>query len=433
MQSIESEQQNSTVRTVAERALVIFAALALSGALWRFFGDGTSAGIEGDSHIEVVLVFIYFLVAIFILIDFQHSLFIFQRNPALVALLILATLSPIWSESPDLVFRRTLGMGGAALFGVVLAKRYTFDEQLSILRWAFRIAAVGTVLIILVSPSRAMMPSGDVGLRGVFAHKNGLGSSMALAFLVEWHLEADSTMAKALKWLSLGVFAGLLVVSNSMSSIVTLFATLTGVWIIRELCFKRHVPFSALAITAVVGFTSMTVMGFSPGELMGFLGRSSDLTGRTELWSSVIDAIEQKPILGYGFSGFWRGATAGSDAIGGQLQWAPVYSHNGYLEISLSLGLVGLALAIAFLAKGFKRAWATTESGESRLHQWPLALMVFIAVHNLTECTIAWQNCLEWSVCVATIISSELWMLASAGTRDETEPVVSESVEPVIA
>jgi exopolysaccharide production protein ExoQ len=193
------------------------------------------------------------------------------------------------------------------------------------------------------------------------------------------------------------------------------------------------VPLSALIVPSVVGAAGITALGFNAGDLMTLVGRSSDLTGRTELWGSVLKAIQERPILGYGFSGFWRGAAAESEAVATQLQWAPIYSHNGYLEISLSLGVVGLALAVALLVVGFRRAWAQSAAGSSLHSSWPLALMAFVAIHNLTECTIALQNCLEWSVCVATIAASDPWAQLSLEAAGETEDMLPNSVETQIA
>ena len=162
-------------------------------------------------------------------------------------------------------------------------------------------------------------------------------------------------------------------------------------------------------------------MGISAADVMGLLGRSSDLTGRTELWSTVFECILEKPLLGFGFSGFWKGASSSSDNVQGQIGWAPTYSHNGYLEITLSLGLVGLLLVIWLLVVLFKRSWRQGEEGDSALDSWPLAVLFFVVIHNITECTIAWQNCLEWSVCVATVIGCDpMWRAVLA--EDDEEP-----------
>jgi O-antigen ligase len=152
------------------------------------------------------------------------------------------------------------------------------------------------------------------------------------------------------------------------------------------------------------------------------------MTGRLELWKAVVEAIGQKPILGFGFSGFWMGASAGSDTVQRQILWSPLYSHNGYLEIALSLGLVGLFLAILFLTQGFRRAWVRGHTGDSPHRFWPLALLLFVAIHNLGECSIAWQNSLEWSVCVATIVGCDPKLREAFESHEGVEDISNEPI-----
>jgi O-antigen ligase len=114
--------------------------------------------------------------------------------------------------------------------------------------------------------------------------------------------------------------------------------------------------------------------------------------------------ILTRPMLGFGFSGFWGGASSESISVENYVGWSPTYSHNGYLEIMLSLGVVGTLLFLAFLRTGVMRALRQAEAKVCKGDLWPLAFFVFFMLHNLAECTIAWQNCLEWSLCVATVL-----------------------------
>jgi O-antigen ligase len=332
----------------------------------------------------------------------------------------LACVSPLWAESPDIVFRRALGLVGASLFGIVLAVYYPFEKQLEILRWAFRLGATATLLLFIASPGRAFSaPGGGGGIRGVYPHKNILGAAMALAFLVEWYLREHQGWAKILRILSLCAYGALLIASDSMTSIVTVVAALGTVWTFRTLYTRFQIPAWALGLFLMVGVGAAAVIGIDVADVMGLLGRSSDLTGRTELWSTVFESILDKPLLGFGFSGFWKGASSSSENVQGQIGWAPTYSHNGYLEITLSLGLVGLLFVIWLLTTLFKRSWRQAEEGDSALDSWPLAIFFFVVIHNITECTIAWQNCLEWSVCVATVIGCDPRWRATLAEDDE--------------
>jgi len=416
-----------------EKSLFVIVALILSGALWRMISGGNDAGTDGDQRTQILLAIMYVVVSILAALQFRIAIQSFTRNPALLGLLILACASPLWADAPDLVSRRALALVGTTLFGVALATTYSFEDQLKILQWAFRIGALLTLMLLVISPARALSAAdGGGGLRGVFPHKNILGGAMALAFLVEWFLREQKMLGKMLRIVSLCAFTILLVVSDSLTSIVTVVAALSGTWVFRTLYARRQIPFPVIAIFVVAVVGAVSLVGVEAGDVMSLMGRSSDMTGRTELWSAVVQTIMQRPILGFGFSGFWKGASPSSTVIENQIRWTPTYSHNGYLEIALSLGVLGLLFVAWMLATGLKRAWHQAKEGESYLDSWPLALFLFVAIHNVAECTIAWQNCLEWGVCVATIIGSDPRVRMAFEEQEVAEDFVHEA-EPECA
>jgi exopolysaccharide production protein ExoQ len=383
-------------------------AFILSGAMWRFLssGGGDSA-TDGDSRTQVVLAFLYLSVAILGLSEFRATLFMIRRTPTVLALLLMALVSPLWAEMPDLVFRRAAALAGTCLFGIVLAARFSFLEQLKILRWVFRLAAALSVAIVVLGHG-VIMSTGGESVRGVFNHKNRLGAAMALALLVEWYIPEQARWLRVVKAMSLGLFVGLLFYSNSITSVVTVAVTLLIMWAFTTIYrrYKLLVPLM-FSVVVLVGLL-LGALGLSVGSVTQTMGRSSDLTGRTELWGSIASMIIDRPILGYGFSGFWEGASSEASVVENNIGWSPSYSHNGYLEITLSLGLVGLMLFLWTLVTGVRRALAQAENPQSMTDLWPLAFLVFFIVHNFAECTILWQNCLEWSLCVTTIMAAGL-------------------------
>lgn len=420
-------------RSAIEKSVFAIMALILSGAVWRVISGGNDGGIDGDQRTQVLLAVMYAVVIVLAVIQFRKTIQSFSRNPSLLGLLLLACASPLWAEASDLVSRRALALVGTTLFGVALATRFSLEEQLKILRWAFRIGALATVMLGIGSPSRALSAvGGGGGIRGVFPHKNILGGAMALAFLVEWYLREQGIREKIVRIASLTAYAVLLVASDSLTSIVTLVAALAATWAFRVLYARLQIPLAALAIFVLAVVGSVSLVGIEAGDVMGLMGRSSDMTGRTELWSAVGQTILQRPLLGFGFSGFWKGASSSSTLIENQIRWTPTYSHNGYLEIALSLGILGLLFVAWMLASGLKRAWRQAKEGESYLDSWPLALFLFVAIHNVAECTIAWQNCLEWGVCVATIIGSDPRVRMAFEEREVAEGFVHEA-EPECA
>jgi len=381
-------------------------AFILSGAMWRFLSSGGGDNAtDGDSRTQVVLAFLYLSVAILALSDFRDTLFTIRRTPAVLGLLFMALVSPLWAEMPDVVFRRAAALAGTCLFGIVMATRFSFLEQLKMLRWMFRLAAALSVAIVVLGHG-VILSTGGESVRGVFNHKNRLGAAMALAVLVEWYIPETARWLKVVKAMSLGLFAGLLFYSNSITSVVTVAVTLLIMWAFTTIYhrYKLLVPvmFSVLVVVGLL----LGAIGVGVGSVTQSMGRSSDLTGRTELWGSIASMIIDRPVLGYGFSGFWEGASSEASVVESNIGWSPSYSHNGYLEVTLSLGLVGLMLFLWTLVTGVRRALAQAENPQSITDLWPLAFLVFFIIHNFAECTILWQNCLEWSLCVTTIMAA---------------------------
>jgi exopolysaccharide production protein ExoQ len=408
-------------RRLIQKLTLGIVAFILSGAMWRFLSAGSSDdATEGDTQLQIILVVLYLAVAVLALSEFRHTMGSIRRTPAIIGLLLLALASPLWAEMPDLVFRRAMALAGTCLFGIVLAAQFSFLEQLKILRWVLRLAAVLSIAIVLLGHG-VIMSGGAESVRGIFNHKNRLGAAMALAFLVEWYIPEQSRWLKVIKAISLSLFASLLFYSDSMTSVVTVGVTLLIMWAFRTIYRRYKLLVPVLFPMLLFAGLLLVATGVSVGSLTESMGRSSDLSGRTELWGSIAGMILDRPFLGFGFSGFWEGASSEASVVANNIGWSPSYSHNGYLEITLSLGLVGLFLFLWILRTGLRRALLYAENPRSTLDLWPLAFLIFFTIHNLAECTILWQNCLEWSLCVTTI------MACDPGNRAELDCTVADS------
>jgi O-antigen ligase len=92
--------------------------------------------------------------------------------------------------------------------------------------------------------------------------------------------------------------------------------------------------------------------------------------------------------------------------MGGPVQ----YSHNGYLEMLLTLGAIGLLLTLVLIGTGIKRALYLSRQRQFVTDLWPLAFLLYFVFHNLGEVTIAMQQ-LEWAMCVSCIVGTDLLLL----------------------
>ena len=118
------------------------------------------------------------------------------------------------------------------------------------------------------------------------------------------------------------------------------------------------------------------------GGMSEALSRGSDLSGRTLLWARLLSG-DTNPIFGTGFESFWLGERP-RHLLEGLFYYIPNEAHNGYLEIYLTLGLIGLFILIALFIATFwkirRQLFRNFEWGRYRL-----GLLLAIVLYNWTE------------------------------------------------
>jgi exopolysaccharide production protein ExoQ len=264
---------------------------------------------------------------------------------------------------------------------------------------------------VVLLPSYGISDSAAHEWRGIFAYKNVLGSIMAMSILVEWQLPTHTPFSRTLSRLALLLSAVLLVFSGSITPAVALGGSIVLIEIYKVATQRLRIPLYATVLATLLTVSGVMVLGVNSEAIVGALGRSSDLTGRTEIWSWVVSFIPERPILGYGYWGFWGGRTAASTLVDRAMGTMIMYSHNGYLDTLLSLGIAGFVPTLAFLGTGVERAYNWSERGQSRAGLWPLSFLLFVMLYNFGECTIFIQD-LQWSICVAVVASTDAALFA---------------------
>jgi len=376
---------------------------------------------EGNLFWRLILIGCYLGVA-FILVPYHRETFlVIRRNGFLAALVLLALASCAWSSMPALVLQRSIGVLGTTLLGIGMAVRLSLEDQLRFLRGLFRIIAILSLVSVVFFPSYGIsdyvLNNGE--WRGIFSSKNTLGSVMALSILVELQLPTLTRFSNVVKWLVIFVSATLLFFSRSNTSMFSLLGALLLIEIYKFAAQRLRIPLYAIVLGIFVVLASgVMVVRMDFQGVTGAVGRTADLSGRTEIWNYVLSYVSERPVLGYGYSGFWAGVSPESDAIDRAMGIMIMYSHNGLLEILLTLGAVGLFFALGFLGTGLKRAYDYALRNRSGTNLWPLAFLIFILLYNLTECTVLLQN-LEWALCVATVVGTGTALLTPEEELEE--------------
>ena len=144
----------------------------------------------------------------------------------------------------------------------------------------------------------------------------------------------------------------------------------------------------AWALSGIAGFLVLTFRR----PVFEFLGKSPDMTHRTDIWRSVFDLVTQRPLEGWGFTGVWVPGVEPYDGLIVINGIEYFQAHNSYLDMWLQLGAVGLILFLIVLTRTFIKTWRLGVHHSNPLYLWPLLILVTQLVRGITESRLLVQS-----------------------------------------
>ncbi len=285
-------------------------------------------------------------------------------NPVVLVFFGYCLISCFWADHPDVAFKRWIkAIGDLAMVLIVLTDK---DRLAAVKRLLARVGFIlvpVSILLIKYYPDMARYYSrweGKMFVSGVAEDKNMLGMVClifglgALWRLVNVFRDYEGTKRNYIALAQLALLAmviWLLQMANSMTSISCFLMAGTVVTMTTLFEFARK-PLIVLVLVLVVVCTSFAVLFLSiGGGALETMGRNSTLTGRTDIWQGLL-SMGTNRIIGTGFQSFWTGENLRNVwSKGGQLAGINE-SHNGYLEIFLNLGGIGLVILSLLLISG---------------------------------------------------------------------------------
>jgi hypothetical protein len=173
--------------------------------------------------------------------------------------------------------------------------------------------------------------------------------------------------------------AWLLVISNSSTATACLFLGIGGFFLLR---FQRVAGYLG-TVSLVLASIALSLYLYDPGVFVGVLGRDTTFTGRTDLWADLLH-VRIDPFLGEGYKSFWLGPWVMN--LWEKYPFRVNQAHNGYLEIYLNGGLVGVGLLAGMIvATGSKLKNGLLSGNPLGMFFFPLFFTSLI--NNITEAT----------------------------------------------
>ncbi|HVN81777.1 MAG TPA: O-antigen ligase family protein [Terriglobia bacterium] len=349
--------------------------------------------LEEGNPIDRTVSLLLILLAIGILLSRSFNwLGFFSRNLALMAFLLFAVVSVAWSDFPLVAFKRWVrDLGNYFVLLVALSDPCPVEAIRTVLRRLSYLLIPLSVVLIKYYPEigKSWDPwTGIAQYSGVTTGKNMLGALCLVCGLfffwdtvTRW---ADRKAPRTRRIIQLNVAfiamaVWLLELSNSATSSICLVLGCLIIAAARSKTAKRRPIVLTLGIPVAICFYLTLAFGFGldlKDAVAQAVGRDPTLTDRTKIWSFLL-SMKINPLLGVGYESFW---------LGPRLEWfwqnADLghinEAHNGYLEVYLNLGIVGLFFLGWFVIASYwtiSRRFARSCLGPLCLSVWAVTLL----------------------------------------------------------
>lgn len=338
--------------------------------------------------------------------SFKWGVF-FRQNSTLTALLCFALLSVMWSDFPFVAFKRWFrDLGTYLIILIVLSDPRPLDAVRTVLRRLCYLLIPLSIVLVKYYPAIGRAYNywtGAAEYSGATTSKNMLGVLCLISGLfffwdtvTRWssHKERRTKRIILLNIAFIAMTLWLLDMADSATSRVCLALGCLVIAAAHSKTLSRRPAFLKISIPAGICLYLTLAFGFGfdiNAEVARAVGRNPTLTGRTDIWNVVL-SMHTNPLVGTGYESFWLGdRLAAVWRQSGHINEA----HNGYLEVYLNQGVIGLFLLGSFLISSY-RSTCRGLTASSGFGSFTLALWTVLLFYNVTES--AFRGQLMWVV-----------------------------------
>ncbi|MEM1241462.1 MAG: O-antigen ligase family protein [Cyanobacteria bacterium P01_H01_bin.26] len=397
---------NKRYFAIGETAFAILGILFFAGSLSEdFIAELTGIGLGLSGTVASLMRYLLWLGSTLLLaLRWRVTWSVARRDKLVWVVFGLSMLSFMWSQNPgftSVVVREVLQM---TTFGLYFASRFKLREQLYLIAFTLGSIAVISSLLAIALPSVGVDQEIFVGAwTGMYGHKNALGKYMSLSVLAFAVLAADSKfqinrLYYFLTWGGLCLSLALVVLTTSQTSLTVSLASILILSLYRlfqQRGNKRRLYFE---VTFLLAFTIGLLIYSNWEMLLTSMGRDITLTGRTDIWLASLEELGKHPWFGFGRGTFWAPGSSLARIAGAAVgrKYIPPHAHNGYIDLALEIGYIGLFCFLGSFFITYRRAITRSFVSRAAKDIWPLAFLSWLAVYNFTESMLMYQENLYW-------------------------------------
>jgi O-antigen ligase len=302
-----------------------------------------------------------------------------RDNWPILLFVLYCAVSVSWSDYPQVAFKRWIkSLGDYVMILIVLTDHNRPSAVKQVLAKAGFLLLPLSVLVIKYYPDIGRSYGRWEGRQfytGVAQDKNMMGMAcLVFGLSALWRVLHELRGPRRVKLLAVhgsivAMTLWLLWKCDSMTSLscFVLAGGLMAAVTLVKTARKRAVVHLMVVAMLMVCFSAL-FLNFG-GSVLKNMGRDSTLTGRTEIWGHLLK-VPVNPIVGTGFESFWLAKRL--DRLWAIPGMAGINeAHNGFLEVYLNLGCIGVALLSLIALTGYRNVinalYQDPEAGRLRL------------------------------------------------------------------
>lgn len=375
--------------------------------------------LAGPAWREILLWLLALFLMCYLLI--KHDLLkvylqVWRGQPFLIVFVLFSLASIFWSTAWIVTLHRSLAFVFGTSMAVYLGIKYSMSQLLRILALLGSVILIASYLLIFLNPNLGTAPGFPYygAWRGIFWHKNQFGNIIPIFTLVfmtyffSYGIRGNISEKVAVIFLYMLSLIAVLY-SKSASGYILIFIlhlvfAVALLWLkVRHLLRPLHY-YIALVASLALGIGVLLNLDF----VFGLVGKEANLTGRIPMWGILFrEVFPLYPWFGQGFGTIWADLDFRlymRDLAG----WSfPVLiGDNGFIDILLNLGIVGLVLFLF----NYARAWIVSVKfflkALSLESFFPFIFMIYSLFANLTFSLFMETEIFIWVLIVALTIFS---------------------------